>query len=262
MRIVVCIKQVPASTGVSLDPETKTLRREGAEAIMNPFDTYALEQGVLLKEAHGGEVIALSMGPLRAEAALREALSCGADRAVLLNDRAFAGSDTWATSYVLAAAIRRIGEVELVICGRQAIDGDTAQVGPGLAGHLGWPQLTCVCALEESGGKSLTLRRMQEEGYDLCGLELPAVITVVKDINQPRIPSLKSRLASKKAGIPVWSAADLGVETEKLGLAGSPTRVVKIHPAPSRQKQTLLIEGEAAECAQRLVRELRSRLLL
>ncbi|MFW5857229.1 MAG: electron transfer flavoprotein subunit beta/FixA family protein [Planctomycetota bacterium] len=262
MKIVVCIKQVPATHDVKIDPETKRLVREGVEAVMNPFDTYALEQGVLLREQHGGEVIALSMGPKKAEATLREAISCGADRAILLSDRAFAGSDTWATSYALSQAVRTIGDVDLVLCGKQAIDGDTAQVGPGIAAHLGWPQATYVSAMREGTEQTIVAQRMHEDGYDVCEVDLPAVVTVVKDINTPRIPSLKTRMAAKKAEIPLWDAAGIDADPAKLGLDGSPTRVVETNPPPAREAKTLVLDGEAAESARKLVHELRMRTLV
>ena len=151
MKIVVCIKQVPATNDAKIDPETKRIIREGLKAVLNPFDTYAVEEGIQLRNRFGGEVIILSMGPEKAMLSLREGLAVGADRAILLSDRAFGGSDTWATSYVLAKAIEKIGDVDLVICGKQAIDGDTAQVGPGIAAHLEWLQATYVLKVEEIG---------------------------------------------------------------------------------------------------------------
>jgi electron transfer flavoprotein beta subunit len=261
VKIVVCIKQVPATTDVKIDPETKRLVREGVESVLNPFDTYALEQGVLLREAHGGEVIAISMGPRKAQDALREAIACGADGGILLNDRAFAGSDTWATSYALATAIKKIGDVDLVICGKQAIDGDTAQVGPGIAAHLGVGQATYVSSMGDATDESVEVTRMHEDGFDVCRLPLPAVITVVKDINAPRVPTLKSRMASRKADIPSWTAEDIGAEAHKLGLDGSPTRVVKSQPPPARDRETLVLSGSPEDSARKLVHELRLRLL-
>jgi electron transfer flavoprotein beta subunit len=229
---------------------------------MNPFDTYALEEGVRLREKLGGEVIALTMGPPKAEAVLREALAAGADRGILLSDRAFGGSDTWATSYALAKAIEKIGDVDLVICGKQAIDGDTAQVGPGISAHLNWMQAASVMAVEQVDESCITVKRMHEEGHDICKMQLPAVLTVVKDINTPRIPSLKGRLAAQKAQIPVWKPEDIGADPDKLGLNGSPTRVVKTQPPDPRQTDTIRIEGTAQECARALVRELRLRSLV
>jgi len=262
MRIVVCIKQVPASNDTKIDPETKRIIREGVKAILNPFDTYAIEEGIQLRERFGGEVITISMGPPKAEDILREALSLGVDKAILLSDKDFAGSDTWATSYILSRAIKRIGDVGLVICGKQAIDGDTAQVGPGIAAHLSWGQATYVMAVEDLSSSFIRVKRMHEDGYDICEISLPAVITVVKDINIPRVPTLKGRLASLKRDIPVWKPENINAEKAKIGLDGSPTRVVKIEPPPSRHTSSKRIEGSAKECAISLLRELRSRSLL
>lgn len=262
MKIVVCIKQVPANNDAKIDPETKRIIRSGVKAIMNPFDTYAVEEAVQLRDKFGGEAIALSMGPAKAEDVLREAISVGIDQGILLSDRAFGGSDTWATSYVLAKAIEKIGNVDLVICGKQAIDGDTAQVGPGIAAHLDWLQATYVMAIEEVSSSSIKVRRMREDGYDICQMSFPAVITVVKDINSPRVPTLKGRLASKKSEIPVWKPSDIGADISKIGLDGSPTRVVKTGPPPARHTNTRKIEGAAMECAQSLVQELRLRSII
>ena len=262
MKIVVCIKQVPATSEAKIDTETKTIVREGLKAILNPFDTYAVEEAVQLRDKFGGEVIVVSMGPEKALLSLREAISVGANRAILLSDRAFGGSDTWATSYTLAKAIEKIGDVDLVICGKQAIDGDTAQVGPGIAAHMDWVQATYVMKVEEANSKSIKVKRMHEDGYDICELDFPAVLTVVKDINTPRIPTLKGRLASQKIEIPIWGPADIGTDIEKIGLNGSPTRVVKTAPPPPRNTVTKRIEGSPKDCAKQLVRELRLRSIL
>ncbi len=262
MKIVVCIKQVPATNDAKIDPETKRIIREGMKAILNPFDNYAIEEGVLLKAKFGGELIVLSMGPEKAELSLREAISVGADRAILLNDRAFGGSDTWATSYALSKAIEKIGDVDLVICGKQAIDGDTAQVGPGIAAHLDWVQATYIMAVEDASSTTIKVKRMHEDGFDICELNFPAVLTVVKDINTPRVPTLKGRLASQKSEITVWKPDDIGAELDKIGLNGSPTRVVKTNPPAPRHSSTLKIEGTSEDCAKKLVRELRLRSIL
>lgn len=262
MKIVVCIKQVPASHAVRIDSETKRLKRETVEAEMNPFDTYALEQAVLIKEQLGGEVIALTMGPPGAEETLREAIACGADRAIHLLDDAFSGSDTWATGYVLARGIETIGDVNLIICGKQAIDGDTAHVGPGIAAHLDLPQATFVSAMPEVTESTITVKRMHEEGYDICRIDLPGLITVVKDINSPRIPSLRGRMAAKKAEITRWTAEDIGAESAKTGSAGSHTRVSSVEAAPEREKETLLLEGEADGTAKELIHQLRLKSLV
>jgi electron transfer flavoprotein beta subunit len=262
MRIVVCIKQVPATHEVSIDPETKRIQREGVEAVLNPFDLYAIEQGVQLVEQLGGECVAISMGPRQAEAALREALSMGADRAILLSDKAFAGSDTWATSYALSCAIRHVGDVELVLCGKQAVDGDTAQVGPGIAAHLGWPQVTYVSAMSDVTGRRLVVARMNEDGFETLEVDLPAVLTVVKDLNVPRVPTLRSCRAAHKAQIPIRTAAEIAADPDRLGLGGSPTRVVRIAPPPPRRGKTMTLTGTPRQCAERIVRELRGRSVL
>ena len=262
MKIVVCVKQVPGSNDAKIDPETKRIVREGIKAVTNPFDTYAVEEAVRIKEKVGGEVIVLTMGPPRADIVLREGISVGADKAVLLSDRAFGGSDTWATSYALAKAIQKIGGVDLVICGKQAIDGDTAQVGPGIAAQLDWPQATYVMAVPELKADRIQVKRMHEDGWDLCEVKLPAVLTVVKDINQPRIPTLKGRLAAQKIEIPTWTAADIGADPDLIGLNGSPTRVVKTNPPPAREKASLKLDGTPSDSARKLVHELRLRSLV
>ena len=262
MKIVVCIKQVPATNDAKIDPETKRIVREGIKAILNPFDTYAIEEAVRLRARFGGEVIVLSMGPEKAAIALREAISTGADRAVLLADRAFGGSDTWATSYALASAIRQIGDVDLVLCGKQAIDGDTAQVGPGIAAHLDWMQATYVMKVEHADQESIQVRRMHEDGYDICELLFPAVITVVKDINTPRVPTLKGRLMAEKSEVMIWKPADVGADLNLIGLDGSPTRVVKTEPPAPRDSVTRVLTGQPKEIARSLVHELRLRSIL
>ena len=252
MKIIVLIKQVPDTTDVKIDPETNTLKREGVESIINPFDMYAIEEAIRIKERLGeGEVVAISMGPPQAEEALREAISMGCDSAVLISDRKFAGSDTWATSYSLAQAVRKIGDYGIVFCGKQASDGDTAQVGPGVSMHLDIPQVTYVKRIEKFDKTQATVERMTEEGYDIVETPLPAVLTVVKEINEPRLPSLKGKMKAKKAEVPVWTAEDLGCEEEKIGLDGSPTRVIKIFTPPPREGGRIL-EGEPEEVAKEL----------
>jgi electron transfer flavoprotein beta subunit len=251
MRIAVCIKQVPDTTEVRMDPVKGTLIREGVASIINPFDTYALEEGVRLKEKHGGAVTVVTMGPPQAEAALRDCIALGADEAALVSDRAFAGSDTWATSLTLAGALKKIG-FDLIICGKQAIDGDTAQVGPGLAVHLGLPQATYVRKIREVTPERLVVERLVEEGVEVISVPLPALITVVKEINEPRLPSLKGKMRAKKAEIRRIGAADLGVPAGELGLDGSPTRVMRIFAPPPREGGQVF-QGEPAESVARLV---------
>jgi electron transfer flavoprotein beta subunit len=256
MHLVVCIKQVPNTANVRINPETNTLVREGVESVVNPFDMYAIEEALRLREKCGGKVTALSMGPPQAEAAVREAISMGADGGILLSDRAFAGSDTWATGYTLSLAIRKLGDVDLVLCGKQASDGDTAQVGPGLAAHLDLPQITYVRKIEQVDGKRIVAERLLEGGYESVESSLPCVLTVVKEINEPRLPSLKGKMAARKAQVPVWTAADLGADPAGIGLEGSPTKVVKIFTPPPRQGGEVFT-GEPGEVVAKLVEKLR-----
>ncbi len=252
MKIIVCIKQVPDTTDVRINPETNTLIREGVESIINPFDLYAIEEAVRIRERHGGEVTIISMGPPQVEAALREAISLGADRAVHLCDRAFAGADTWATSYALARGIRKLGDYDLIVCGKQAIDGDTAQVGPGIAVGLDIPQFTYVRKIEEISEGKIRIQRMTEEGHQVLEGELPCLLTVVKEINEPRLPSLKGKMKAKKAEITVWTAEEIEAEEQLIGLDGSPTQVVKIFSPPPREGGEIL-HGEPEDLADRLV---------
>jgi electron transfer flavoprotein beta subunit len=256
MKIVVCIKQVPDSTDVKINPETNTLVREGVESVINPFDMYAIEEGLRIKEKTNGEVIVLTMGPPQAESALREAIALGCDDAVLLTDRAFAGADTLATSYTLARGIQSIGDVDLIICGKQAIDGDTAQVGPGIAEMIDLPCLTFVKKVDEVGDGKMVVHRMMEEGYQVIETSTPCLITVVKEINEPRMPSLKGKMRSKKAEIKHMNAADIACEVDKIGQMGSPTVVNKIFAPPKRGGGTVF-KGETLEVVPKLVAELK-----
>jgi len=256
MNIIICIKQVPETTEVKINPETNTLIREGVKSIVNPFDAYAIEEGVRLKEKFGGKATVITMGPPQAEAVLREAISLGVDEGILLSDRAFAGSDTWATSYALSAAIKKIGAFDLIVCGKQASDGDTAQVGPGISAHLDIPQVTYVKKIEEVKDNFARVERMTEAGYEIIEVPLPALITVVKEINTPRLPSLKGMMRAKQAKIIHWKASDIEAESNCIGLAGSPTQVVKIFtPAPRVGGQ--ILKGETEEIVERLVELLR-----
>jgi len=256
MHFIVCIKQVPNTADVRINPETNTLMREGVESIINPFDMYAIEEALRLKARLGGKVTAISMGPPQAETALREAISMGVDDGILLTDRAFAGSDTWATSYTLAMAIRKLGQFDLIICGKQASDGDTAQVGPGIATHLDLPQITYVRKMETIDERRIVAERLLENGYEVIEAPLPCLLTVVKEINEPRLPSLKGKLAAKKAVITKWGAADLPVEKGKIGLEGSPTKVVKIFTPKPREGGEILV-GEPEVVVEKLVARLK-----
>lgn len=240
MKIVVCVKQVPDAKDVRLDPKTNTLAREGVQSIMNPYDQHAVEEALSLKESLGAEVTVLTMGPPQAEDVLRQAVSCGADNAVLVSDRAFAGADTWATSYTLARAIKTLGAFDLILCGKQAIDGDTAQVGPGLAMRMEIPYVTCVQKVREATATGLVLERMMDDGYDVLTVDFPALLTVVKDINEPRVPSLKGKMRAKKVEIRKLTAADIGADPACIGLPGSPTQVVNVFPPPARANRTVL----------------------
>lgn len=254
MNIVVCIKQVPDSAEVRINPDTGTLMREGVPSIVNPYDLHAVEAGLRLRESAGGKVIALTMGPPQAEAALREVISMGADDGVLLSDKAFAGSDTWATSYTLAKAVQKLS-ADVIICGKQAIDGDTAQVGPELAEFLNIPHIAYVRKLELSGSNSIKVERLMDEGYDIVESSIPVLLTVVRELNEPRLPSLKGKMNAKKAAIKKWGASDIDAEEDKLGLKGSPTQVKKIF-APEAKKGRRLLEGSVDEQVRNLVEEL------
>ncbi len=257
MKIVVCIKQVPDTTEVKIDPETKTLVREGVESITNPFDEFAIEEGLLTKEKYGGEVHVITMGPPQAKEVLKNAYAVGADNVYLVSDRAFAGADTWATAYTLSAAIKKIGDYDLIICGKQAIDGDTAQVGPGIATQLNIPQLTYVDKVVEidPDNKKIKVERLLEDGKEVVEASLPALITVVKDINEPRLPSLFGIKKAAKLDIPTWTADDLPVDKDKLGLKGSPTEVVTVF-SPEVRGGGEILEGEVPEVVTKLVDKL------
>ncbi|MDO8535782.1 MAG: electron transfer flavoprotein subunit beta/FixA family protein [Candidatus Omnitrophota bacterium] len=251
MHIIVCIKQVPNTTDVRIDPVKNTLIREGVESIINPFDTYAIEEAVRLKERFTGKVTVVTMGPPQAESALKEALSLGCDEGILVSDRKFAGSDTWATSYTLACAIKKIGAFDIILCGKQASDGDTAQVGPGISTHLNVPQVTYVKKIEEIKDGKAKVERMTEEGYDIVETPIPCLFTVVKEINTPRLPSLKGMMRAKSAKIIQWTAADINCEPRNIGLDGSPTRVVKIF-TPAPRKGGEILKGDATQLAQKV----------
>jgi electron transfer flavoprotein beta subunit len=252
---------VPETGQARWDPVTNTMIREGVPAVINPFDMNAVEEALRIREKTGGEVIALSMGPPQALDALREVISLGGDDAVLLSDRAFAGSDTLATSRTLAAAVGKLGGADLVICGKQATDGDTAQVGPEMAHHLGIPFIAYVRKIEEIRDGYLRAERMMEYGFDVIETPLPAVISVVKELNEPRLPSLKGKLKARGAQLRTWTSADLGLDKAVTGLAGSPTQVVRIFTPPARSKGEML-EGDPETVAEGLLTRLRERKLI
>ena len=225
MKIVVCVKQVPDTNEVKIDPKTGTLIREGVPSIINPDDKNALEEALSLKDIYGGKVTVISMGPPQAKEALREALAMGADEAILISDRAFAGADTLATSNVLAAAIRNL-DYDIIFTGRQAIDGDTAQVGPEIAEHLNIPQVTYVEKVEFDGD-GLKVRRAWEDGYEFIKVNTPVLLTAIKELNNPRYMNMKYIFDDLKSEIKLWTADDIEIDKSLLGLAGSPTKVKK-----------------------------------
>lgn len=256
MKIIVCIKQVPDTAEVRINPETNTLIRDGVASIMNPFDLHAVEAALQIREKAGGRVTVLTMGPPQAEAALRDAISMGADDAVLLSDRAFAGSDTWATSYTLSKAVEKLG-ADIVICGKQAIDGDTAQVGPEMAEFLDVPHISYIRRIEDVQPDSIRVQRLMDDGYDVVESSLPVLLTVVRELNEPRLPSLKGKMAAKKAEIKKWTASDIEADSDKVGLKGSPTQVRNIF-APEAKKDRKMIGGSAEQQVEALILELRS----
>jgi electron transfer flavoprotein beta subunit len=255
MNIIVCIKQVPDTAEVRINPETGTLIREGVPSIINPFDMHAIEAGLQIREKAGGNVTILTMGPPQAESALREAISMGANDAVLLSDKAFAGSDTWATSHILSNAISKLG-ADVIICGKQAIDGDTAQVGPEVAEFLNIPHISYVRRIDDINEKTIKVQRLMDEGYDVVESSLPVLLTVVKELNEPRLPSLKGKMAAKKAEIKKWGLADIGAEENDIGLKGSPTRVKNIF-APEARKDRKMLDGVPEDQVTALIEELR-----
>ena len=228
MHIVIPIKQVPETSKVKMDPETGTMIREGVESIINPLDLYAIETGIQFAESHSGKATVLSMGPPKAEEALREAVAMGCSDGVLLSSRAFAGSDTWATSYALSRAIAKLGAYDLILCGERATDGDTGQVGPAIAAWLDLPVATYVSAILEWREKSIVVKRLVEDGYETLEIETPCLLTVVKEIAYPRMPTLRGKQRARKVTIPVWGPDEIAAAPDSIGLKGSPTRVVKI----------------------------------
>ena len=257
MNIIVCVKQVPRTTEVKINKETNTIIREGVESVINPLDMHAVEEGLSLREKTGGKVTVVSMGIPSVAELLKQTIALGADEAFLLSDRAFAGSDTLATAYALSMGIRKIGGADLIICGKQAVDGDTAQVGPSLAEKLGYPHTTCVRKIEEIGEGFIRCQRMTEDGYEVIELPLPAVITVTKEINEPRLPSIKGMMRAKKAEIKILTAEDIGADKDLCGLKGSPTQVVETF-APVFETRSEMIEGDAAKQAEILAEKLLS----
>lgn len=255
MKIAVCIKQVPSTNEVRLDPVTNTIIRDGRQSVTNPFDTYAVEAAVQIKEQLGGEVTVLSMGIPSTERLLRDACSRGADKGVLLSDRAFAGADTLATSYALSLWCRTAG-LDLILCGKMAVDGDTAQIGPELAEHLGIPHITDVCEIMEIDEQKVKVRKQTARGFEFLRTPLPALLTVVKDINLPRMASIPGVKAGMEADICIYTAADLGADPDRCGLSGSPTQVVRTF-TPQRSAEAVEITGATGDKAAKILEMLR-----
>ncbi|MFW6114790.1 MAG: electron transfer flavoprotein subunit beta/FixA family protein [Thermodesulfobacteriota bacterium] len=263
MRIIVLVKQVPDTTEIKIDKKTGTLIREGVESIVNPDDRHAIELALSLKGEHGGKTTVLSMGPSQAVDAVSEALAMGIDEGILLSDRNFAGADTWATAFTLGMAVKRIGTYDLIICGRQAIDGDTAQIGPQVAEFLGLPQLTYVREIEKIDDKRIEVRRALEDGYERIASPLPALITVIGQINKPRFPRVDLLIdaCGEKAKIKVWNVADLGITVQEVGLIGSLTRVVKTF-SPKVKREGEILQGSKDEVIAQLVDKMHSKHLI
>jgi len=245
MKIVTPIKQVPETSNVKMNPETGTMVRTGVESIINPLDLYAIETAIRLKEKYVGKITVISMGPDKAMEAIKEAIAMGCDDGILLSDKKFAGSDTWATSYVIAKGIRQLGDFDLLICGERATDGDTAQVGPGVASFLDLPISTFTSEILSVNDGNIQVKRLVEGGYEELEMTLPAALSVVKEISNPRLPTLRGKLKSKKMNIPLWGPDNIKADGEKLGLKGSPTRVVKIFtPKVAREGEKFAVKDD------------------
>ncbi|MBM3156782.1 MAG: electron transfer flavoprotein subunit beta/FixA family protein [Chloroflexi bacterium] len=247
MLVVACVKQVPDTTQVKIDPVAGTLIREGVPFIMNPFDAHALEESLRLKDKYGFRVAVISMGPPNTEVTLRKALALGADETILLSDRAFGGADTLATSLVLAEAIKKLGqkeEVAMIVCGRQTIDGDTAQVGPGIATRLGYAQLTLVDRIEnvDLQARKIKVSRRLEGRHEIVEAPLPALLAVIREINRPRYPTVPMRLMAGDATVTLWDNKTMRLNQETIGLKGSATQVRKIF-SPERARGEILGDG-------------------
>lgn len=261
MNIIVCIKQVPDTNEVKIDQKTGTLIREGVPTIINPDDKHALIEAVKIKNKHNGKVTVVSMGPPQAEEALREALALGANEAILLCDRTFAGSDTWATANALGSAIKAIGNYDLLLFGRQAIDGDTAQVGPQVAEFLNLPQITYAQKIEVGDGK-VKVERQMEDGYEIIESNLPCLITCVSEINKIDYPSLKGiKEAYRNKEVKVWTADDAKTDKSKIGLLNSPTSVKKSFTPPAKGSGQIL-KGSMKDVVNKIVSILKEKELI
>ena len=247
MNIVVCVKQVPDSTEVKINPETGHLIRAGVPSIINPYDHFALQTALELKKKHANfKVTVVAMGPPQAKSVVQMGMALGADEGVLLSDMAFAGSDTWATSYALAKAVKKIGKTDLIFCGMQAIDGDTAQTGPGVAQQLGMPQIT-FCEKVDVDGRRIIAHKLIDGGYEVVEARPPLLLTMIMHKDYvPRYPSFLAINASLKKPFHTWSASDIGAEAQFLGLKGSPTQVDRIYP-PAQREKAAMFSGSGQE---------------
>lgn len=262
MKVIVCVKQVPDTGEMKIDPQTNLLVRDNVPTIINPFDEYAIEEGIRIKErVSGAQVAVLSMGPPKAQDALKEAIARGIDEATLLTDEALKGSDTFATAYALGLAIRKMEPFNLVICGKQSSDGATGQVAAALAEFLGVPYLAFVRKIRHIAAESIEVERLIEGGYEVVSAPLPAVISVVKEINEPRLPALKGIMKAKKTPVTQWSAADIGADPGRLGL-GNALAVVEKTWTPESRGKCELIEGDPEGQARTLLARLKEAKLL
>ena len=260
INVIVCVKQVPDIEKVKFNHETGRVDRSSAGAITNPFDLNALEAAIQIKEKVGGTVTTISMGPPQAESTLKDTLARGADRAILLTDRKFAGADTLATSYTLASAVKKLGRFDLIICGEKTVDGDTAQVGAEVAEHLDIPHVAYVDEVKDVTKDRIAVTSRMGRDYYLIALKFPGLITVTKDINVPRLPTLRDKLKARKAKIETWSADDLAdvAYVDKFGISGSPTRVVKVYTPSAERRKGVIIRGDPKKTAKKLMAILKS----
>jgi electron transfer flavoprotein beta subunit len=255
LNIIIPIKQVPETSNVKMDEKTGTMIREGIQSIVNPMDLYAIETGIALKEKMGGKITVITMGPRSAAQSLKEAIAMGCDEGILISGSEFAGSDTWATSYVLSEAIKKIVNYDLILTGERATDGETGHVGPGIASFLDIPLATYTSRIIQVYPDFIIVERLVEEGYETLKLALPALLTVTKEISYPRLPTLRGKQRARRTQIPDWSKETLGLVDSDIGLKGSPTRVIKLH-VPKVTRQGTLLNAQDEESIERAVDQL------